>query len=124
MPPIEDNKTIARRWIELVNEHKIEEVCQMTAPTWTMQGGPPGGLPPGPDGVRELFRQIGPIEQEFTIDELIAEGDKVVVRTTNRWYKRASLGYPVTGTSRRSARCSSTGSVKDKFLTPGATPMI
>lgn len=41
MPSIEDNKTIARRWIELVNEHKIEEVCQMTAPTWTMQGGPP-----------------------------------------------------------------------------------
>ena len=50
MPSLEENKTIARRWIELVNEHKVEEVCRMTASTWTMDGGPPGGLPPGPEG--------------------------------------------------------------------------
>jgi len=83
---------IARRWIELVNEHKIEEICEMTAPTWTMYGGPPGGLPPGPDGIRELFRQIGPIEQEFTIEDLIAEGDKVVVRATNRCEQESFFG--------------------------------
>ncbi len=88
MSSIEDNKMIARRWLELINEHKIEEICEMIAPTWTMHGGPPGGLPPGPDGIRELFRQIGPIEQEFTIEDLIAEGDKVVVRATNRCHNR------------------------------------
>jgi hypothetical protein len=62
----------------------------MTAPTWTMYVGPPGGLPPGPEGIRELFRQIGPIEQEFTIEDLIAEGDKVV-RATNRCELRELL---------------------------------
>ena len=97
MLSLEDNKTIARRWIELVNEHNIEEVCKMTAPTWTMHGGPPGGLPSGPEGVRELFRQIGPIEQEFTIEELIAEGDKVVVRTTNRCVQESFFGIPSHG---------------------------
>jgi len=97
MLSLEENKTIARRWIELVNEHKVEEVCQMTAPTWTMHGGPPGGLPLGPEGVRELFRQIGPIEQEFTIEDLVAEGDKVVVRATNRCVQESFFGIPSYG---------------------------
>ena len=97
MLSLEENKTIARRWIELVNEHKVEEVCQMTAPTWTMHGGPPGGLPLGPEGVRELFRQIGPLEQEFTIEDLIAEGDKVVVRTTNKCAQERFFGIPSYG---------------------------
>ena len=97
MLSLEENKMIARRWIELVNEHKVEEVCQMTAPTWTMHGGPPGGLPLGPEGVRELFRQIGPIEQEFTIEDLIAEGDKVVVRATNRCVQESYFGIPSYG---------------------------
>jgi hypothetical protein len=124
MTSMEDNKTIARRWIELVNEHKIEEVCQMTAPTWTMHGGPPGGLPRGSEGVRELFRQIGAIEQEFTIEDLITEGDKVVVRATTGAYKRASLGYLVTVARRCSVRCSFIESGMDKFLKRGETPMI
>jgi hypothetical protein len=124
MTSMEDNKTIARRWIELVNEHKIEVVCQMTAPTWTMHGGPPGGLPRGSEGVRELFRQIGAIEQEFTIEDLITEGDKVVVRATTGAYKRASLGYLVTVARRCSVRCSFIESGMDKFLKRGETPMI
>jgi predicted ester cyclase len=89
---IEDNKTIARRWLELINEHKIEEICEMTAPTWTMHGGQPGGLPPGPDGVRELFRLIGPIDQHFTIEDVIAEQDKVVLRATNRCVQESFFG--------------------------------
>jgi predicted ester cyclase len=97
MSSIEDNKMIARRWLELVNEHNIEEICEMTAPTWTMHGGPPGGLPPGPEGIRELFRQIGPIEQEFMIEDLIAEGDKVVVRATNRCVQESFFGIPSHG---------------------------
>ena len=97
MSSIKDNKMIARRWLELVNEHNIEEICEMTAPTWTMHGGPPGGLPPGPEGIRELFRQIGTIEQQFTIEDLIAEGDKVVVRATNRCVQESFFGIPSYG---------------------------
>ena len=93
MSSIEDNKRVARRWLELVSEHGIEEICEMTAPTWTMHGGPPA-LPSGAQGVRELFRQIGPIEQKWTIEDIIAEGDKVVVRATNTCVQDSFLGIP------------------------------
>lgn len=96
MSSIENNKLIARRWIELITQHRVEEICEMTAPTWTMHGGPPV-LPPGLDGVRELFRQIGPIDQEWTIEDVIAEGNKVVVRATNTCVQDSFLGIPARG---------------------------
>ncbi|MBW4636245.1 MAG: ester cyclase [Iphinoe sp. HA4291-MV1] len=96
MSSIKDNKIIAQRWFELMNEQRIEEIYEMTAPTWRMHGGPPG-LPPGPDGVRELFRQIGPIDQKWTIEDVIAEGDKVVVRATNTCIQESFLGIPGRG---------------------------
>src|SRR3954469_9241517 len=40
MSTIEDNKRIAMRWFELVTQGRVEELCAMTAPTWTMHGGP------------------------------------------------------------------------------------
>ncbi|SRR5690348_12514257 len=91
MPNIEENKRIARRFLELVSEHKAEELCELIAPTWTMHGGPPG-LPSGPNGIRELFRTFGPIEQQWTIEDVIAEGDKVVVRATNTCRQESFLG--------------------------------
>jgi predicted SnoaL-like aldol condensation-catalyzing enzyme len=96
MSAVEDNKLIARRWFHLISEHRIEEICEMTAPTWRMHGGPPG-LPPGPEGVRELFRMIGPVEQEWTIEDVIAEGDEVVVRATNTCVQESFLGLPGRG---------------------------
>ncbi|MCA1628015.1 MAG: ester cyclase [Acidobacteria bacterium] len=96
MSDVEDNKIIARRWLELISEQRIEEICEMIAPTWMMRGGPPG-LPPGHEGVRELFRTIGPVDQEWTIEEVIAEGDKVVVRATNTCVQESFLGLPGRG---------------------------
>lgn len=97
MSSIEENKRIARHFLELVGEHKVEELCEMIAPTWTMHGGPPGGLPPGPDGLRELFRTFGPIEQKWTIEDVIAEGDKVAVRATNTCLQENFFGIPGDG---------------------------
>ncbi|MBO3461059.1 ester cyclase [Aetokthonos hydrillicola Thurmond2011] len=93
MSSIEENKRIARRWLELITEHKIEEICSMTAPNWRIHGAAPG-LPPGADGVRKLFEAIGPIDQEWTIEDVIAEGDKVVVRATNTCVQESFLGIP------------------------------
>ena len=93
MSSIEDNKLIAQRWLQLISEHRIEDICEMTAPTWRMHGGPPQ-LPLGHDGVRELFRQIGPIKQQWTVEDVIAEGDKVVVRATNTCVQESFLGIP------------------------------
>src|SRR5262249_1098076 len=96
MSSIQENKITARRWLELITEHKIEEICDMTDPAWTMHGGPPG-LPPGHQGVRELFRTIGPVSQVWTIEDIIAEGDKVVLRATNSCVQESFLGVPGRG---------------------------
>jgi hypothetical protein len=55
---IEINKQLACRWPDLVSEHRIEDLCAITAPTCTMHGGPPK-LSPGPAGIRELYQAAG-----------------------------------------------------------------
>ena len=97
MDSVEENKAIARRFLELVGEGDVVALCGLIAPTWTMHGGPPGGLPPGPAGLRELFRTFGRIDQTWTIDDTIAEGDKVVVRATNSCLQESFLGVPANG---------------------------
>jgi hypothetical protein len=96
MSTIEENKIIARQWFKLISEHRIEEICEMTDPNWKMHGGPPN-LSSGPDGVRELFEIIGPIAQTWTIEDIIAEGDKVVVRLTNTCVQESFFGIPGRG---------------------------
>lgn len=41
-------------------------------------------IPAGEEGLRILFKSFGEIEQQWTINDIIAEGDKVVVHATNR----------------------------------------
>nr|MDZ7982797.1 ester cyclase [Aulosira sp. ZfuVER01] len=84
---------IARRWLQLISEHKIDDICEMTDTAWRMHGGPPE-LSLGHNGVRELFRQIGPIDQQWTVEDVIAEGDKVVIRATNTCVQESFLGIP------------------------------
>ena len=90
------NKRLARRFLELVGDHDIDGLCAMITPTWTMHGGPPG-LPAGEEGLRTLFATFGPIEQTWTIDDVIAEGDKVVVRARNTCDQEHFLGVPSNG---------------------------
>jgi len=94
---LEDNKRIARRFLELVDAEAVEELCTMIAPTWTMYGGPPN-LPMGPAGIYELFRAIGPIDQRWMVDDVIAEDDKVVVRATNSCSQASFFGIEGHGT--------------------------
>jgi hypothetical protein len=96
MTDIERNKRLAVRWFKLVSAGDIEEMCRMTSPTWTMEGGPPN-LPAGHEGLRVLFDEIGEIEQTWTIDDVIAEGDKVVVRATNHCTQESFFGVPGRG---------------------------
>jgi predicted ester cyclase len=96
MTDIERNKRLAVRWLELVSAGDIEEMRRMTSPTWTMEGGPPN-LPAGHEGLRVLFDDIGEIEQTWTIDDVIAEGDKVVVRATNHCTQESFFGVPGRG---------------------------
>jgi ketosteroid isomerase-like protein len=93
---VEANKRLAVRWLELVSAGDVDELCRMTDPSWTMVGGPPD-LPTGPDGIRALFATFGEITQTWEIDDVIGEGDKVVVRATNRCVQDSFFGVSAAG---------------------------
>ena len=100
MVDMEANKAIARQFFEWVSEHKITELCDLVAPTWRMHGGPPN-LSAGPDGVRAHFGTFGAIEQQWIIEDVIAEDDKVVVRAINTCRQESFLGIPAHGQQQR-----------------------
>ena len=100
----ESNKAIARRFLEEVfGQGKLAVADEIVAPDHVDHG--PGtlpGLPPGPEGSKMLvmvYRNAIP-DIHFTIDEQIAEGDKVVTRWTGHGTHKGELaGIPATGKS-------------------------
>ena len=90
------NKLLATRWIQQVSDHDIEAMLTTTTPDWRMHGGPPN-LPSGHAGVRSLFEHIGPVQQRWTINDVIAEGDKVVIRATNWCVQDVFFNLPAAG---------------------------
>lgn len=96
MSRTEDNKDIARRFLQLVADRDVDGLIAMVAPTWTMWGGPPN-LPSGAEGIRLLFGTFGRIEQKWTVEDVIAEGDRVAIRATNTCDQDAFLGVPSNG---------------------------
>jgi predicted ester cyclase len=96
MSKIEENKRLAQLWLQLISEGKIEELCSMTHPFWTMHGGAPN-MPVGPDGIRYLFSTFDHIDQQWTVNIVLAEGDQVAIRATNSCYQNSFLGIPAQG---------------------------
>ena len=100
----EANKVIARRFLkEVFGQGKLAVADEIVAPDHVDYG--PGtlpGMPPGPEGSKMLvtgYRNAFP-DIHFTIDEQIAEGDKVVTRWTGHGTHKGELaGIPETGKS-------------------------
>ncbi len=90
------NKRLAVRFLDLISDGDIAALAALISPTWTMEGGPPD-LPAGREGLRVLFDHIGGVRQRWTIDDVIAEGDKVVVRATNHCEQDSFFGVPGRG---------------------------
>ena len=100
----ETNKALSRRFLEEVfNNGKLNVLDEIIAKDHVTTG--PGtlpGLPTGPEGQKQLvtvYRNAFP-DVHFTIDDQIAEGDKVVTRWTGRGTHKGELfGIPATGKS-------------------------
>jgi steroid delta-isomerase-like uncharacterized protein len=100
----ETNKTVSRRFFEEVfGKGKLNVLDEIIASDHVNSG--PGtlpGLPTGPEGAKQLitvYRNAFP-DIRFTVDEQIAEGDKVVTRwTAHGTNKGELLGMPATGKS-------------------------
>jgi predicted ester cyclase len=90
------NKQIAQKWMDCITTGDIEAICRITNSNWVMHG-IPIQIAKGPEGVRKLFASFGVIEQRWIINEMIAEGDKVVIQATNYCHQDNFLGIPSHG---------------------------
>lgn len=98
----EESKAIVRRQIdELWSQGKLEVVDDIYAPDFVDRSpGLPPGIAAGREGVKQfvsMFRSAFP-DIEGGTDELIAEGDKVVVRwSAQATHQGEFMGVPASG---------------------------
>lgn len=102
---VEQNKATSRRWyLEIFNENKLDIADAIHTADYTNHDpyAPPGGYGRGPQATKNvvtLYRTAFP-NIHFTIEDQVAEGDKVVTRWTARGTNTGSLnGMPPTGGS-------------------------
>jgi predicted ester cyclase len=93
----EENKALVRRWFAEVDKgnHAIED--ELLTPDYIDHNPPLPGMASGREGVKQanaLLRAAFP-DTVHTIEDQIAEGDKVVTRLTGRGtFKGEILGIP------------------------------
>ncbi|MDZ7359293.1 MAG: ester cyclase [candidate division KSB1 bacterium] len=96
----EQNKALSRRITEeCFNKGNLAVADEFVAANFTDHGAPPG-LAPGAEGFKQLvamYRNAFP-DMRITIEDVIAEGDKVVMRWTARGTHKGDLmGIAPTG---------------------------
>ena len=87
-----ENKAVVRRLIEAFNQGKLDEAASLVASDYVWHG--PGAEAHGPEGwkqVAAMYRNAFP-DVVCTIDDQIAECDKVATRFTARGTHRGELG--------------------------------
>src|SRR5438046_9699913 len=96
----EENKATARMcYDEVLNRGNISVIDKVTAENYVDHTAAPG-MPPGREGETQWFLMLRAAfpDGRTTIDDIIAEGDKVVVRRTRPGPQRGELrGIPATG---------------------------
>ncbi len=77
----EDNKVIVRRFYdEAINKKNLAAIDEFVDPNVIDHSGLPGGI----EGVKQLFSMTLTPDLHLTVEDQIAEGDKVVSRLTWR----------------------------------------
>ena len=95
----EENKALVRRLIEEAwNEGNLATIDEILSPDYVLHIDAPG--PPGREGYKQdvtMHRTAFP-DLRFTIEDMVAEGDKVVLRATLRGtHKGEYIGIAPTG---------------------------
>lgn len=96
---LEANKSVVRRYYEdILNAGDIDALAELAVDDYA-EHDPLPGQSTGCEGLRERVEMLrGAFRPHFTIEDLIAEGDKVVVRWTNRGtHVGEFMGMPATG---------------------------
>ncbi len=95
---IEENKAIARRLVEEVqNQQNISAMDELYATDYVYHAA--HGVPPTLEGNKQFFRILFAAfpDLHFTIHDQIAEGDKVVTRKTMSGTNQGAFVGPATG---------------------------
>lgn len=96
-----DNKEIARRiYEEVLNKRDLDLLDELVDPGY-IEHDPLPGQGTGLAGIKDRYQMLfDGLDPTFTIEDVIAEGDKVVVRWTNSGTNVGDfLGIPATGKS-------------------------
>ena len=98
---VEDNKALVRRWFEeLFNEAKLDLADEIVTPDHVSHDPSTPEHLPGPEGERQLVTLVRGAfpDGRITIEDLVAEGDRVAVRWTFRGTHRGDfMGVAPTG---------------------------
>ena len=100
---IEQNKALVRQMVEEVfNQGNVSQADKFLAPNFVEREELPPGISRDREGVKQLTTMLRSAFPDFkaTIDDIVAEGDKVVIRQT--WsgsHKGEFMGIPPTGRS-------------------------
>ena len=92
------NKDLVGRLYTLINEGRVEQVGDLIAPDY-QEHDPLPGQGSGRQGAVDRFSMITTsLAPHFTVEDVIAEGDRVVVRWTNAGTHVGDFaGIPATG---------------------------
>lgn len=94
----EENKAIVRRWVEAFNEGNLDAVDELVTDSYVRHD-PNSPEVRGPEEEKQLiamYRSAFP-DLHFTIEDMVAEGDKVVIRVSiSATHKGELLGIPPT----------------------------
>ena len=96
----EENKALVRRWFAEIDRGNIDAVDELLAADYVDHNPAIPGLPSGREGVRRANRllQAAFSDPVHTIEEQLAEGDKVMTHVTTRArFTGEFLGFPPTG---------------------------
>ncbi len=96
----EENKALVRRFVDEVQSGgNIDAIDELCSPEFVNHSAPPG-VPSNTEGVKQvtaMFRLAFP-DSYFTVEDMVAEGDKVATRKTFRGTHQGTFaGIPPTG---------------------------
>lgn len=101
--PVEQDKALVRRFVEeIFNRGNMSVVDEFFAPDFVEHEELPAGIPNDREGVIQLTTMLRSAFPDFkaTIDDIITEGNKVVIRMTWRGTQEGEfMGVPPSGKS-------------------------
>jgi steroid delta-isomerase-like uncharacterized protein len=97
----DENKAIVRRFYEEIDKGNIDALDELVDPEYINHAPPPFTISPGRRGLKEAFRLFWTATPgRHEIEDMVAEGDKVVTRMTAYGTHAGDLpGIPATGKS-------------------------